>query len=281
MSLRCILPSNRPRMPIFLPKTAIFSSYPRRSSTYQQTPPAPQPTAPPKQKKKKLIIAITGATGTILGIRLLQLLKPHHAHIETHLILSKWAMATLKHEAPSYPPSDMTSLADYTHSPTNLSSPLSSGSYLTHGMIVVPCSMKTLSAIRNGYDNDLIARAAGLTLKERRRLVLVVRETPLSDIYLENMLAVSRCGAVVFPPVMAFYQRPSTVEEVVAQSVGRMVDLLDLGVDLDLEGDLGDGDGDGGREMGGEGGGFERWRGFDRERGRGRGRGGEGKGGGG
>ncbi|GJC81535.1 flavin prenyltransferase PAD1, mitochondrial [Colletotrichum liriopes] len=144
--------------------------------------------------------------------------------------MSKWGAATLKYEldAPNNTPGYLSSLASVTHSVLDVSAPPSSGSFRADGMVIVPCSMKTLAAVRMGYDADLIARAAGVTLKERRRLVLVARETPLSDIHLENMLAVSRAGAVVFQPVMAFYTRPASISDMVEQSVRRVVDLLDL-----------------------------------------------------
>jgi phenylacrylic acid decarboxylase len=151
-------------------------------------------------------------------------------NVETHLVLSTWGASTLKYEieAPNNTTKYLNSLADFTYSPRDVSASLSSGSFLTHGMIVVPCSMKTLAGIRVGYDTDLITRAAGVALKERRRLVLVARETPLSTIHLENMLEVTKAGAVVFPPVMAFYTQPKGIEDMVKQSVTRMIDCLGL-----------------------------------------------------
>jgi 4-hydroxy-3-polyprenylbenzoate decarboxylase len=170
-------------------------------------------------------------------VSLLQRLRKRN--VETHLILSKWGAATFKYELD--PPKNtsryLESLADFKYSPLDVSASLSSGSFLTHGMIVVPCSMKTLAAVRIGYDNDLITRAAGVSLKERRRLVLVARETPLSTIHLENMLEVTRAGAVVFPPVMAFYTRPKSVGDMVEQSVMRMMDCLELGSESDEGGE--------------------------------------------
>lgn len=150
--------------------------------------------------------------------------------METHLVLSKWGGATLKYEldAPNDSPQYLESLASATYSPLDMSASISSGSFHTDGMIVVPCSMKTLAGIRMGYDSDLIVRAASVTLKERRRLVLVARETPLTSIHLENMLEVTKANAVVFPPVMAFYTRPSSIQDLVDQSVMRMIDMLDL-----------------------------------------------------
>jgi 4-hydroxy-3-polyprenylbenzoate decarboxylase len=200
--------------------------------------------------RKRVVVAVTGATGAPLAVSLLIQLRK--LNIETHLILSTWGSATLKYEltAPNNTAAYLSSLASVTHSPKDVSAVLSSGSFRTDGMIVVPCSMKTLAGIRMGYDSDLITRAASVTLKERRRLVLVARETPLSSIHLENMLEVTKVGAVIFPPVMAFYMRPKGVEDLVEQSVRRMVDLLDLGIDeTDAEGDEDEG----------------RWKGFEWE----------------
>jgi 4-hydroxy-3-polyprenylbenzoate decarboxylase len=202
----------------------------------------------PKTQRKRVVVAVTGATGAPLAVSILIHLRK--LNIETHLILSTWGSATLKYElsAPNNTATYLSSLATFTHSPKDVSAVLSSGSFRTHGMIIVPCSMKTLAGIRMGYDNDLITRAASVTLKERRRLVLVARETPLSSIHLENMLEVTRAGAVVFPPVMAFYTRPKEVKDLVEQSVMRMVDLLDLRADEE-EGEEEDG----------------RWKGFEWE----------------
>jgi 4-hydroxy-3-polyprenylbenzoate decarboxylase len=179
-------------------------------------------------RRKRIIVAVTGATGAPLAVELLQRLR--QLNIETHLILSKWGAATLKYELE--PPNNtsryLDSLADFTYSPRDVSASLSSGSFLTHGMIVVPCSMKTLAAIRIGYDSELITRAAGVCLKERRKLVLAARETPLSTIHLENMLEVTRAGALIFPPVMTFYTRPKGVEDMVKQSAMRMIDCLGI-----------------------------------------------------
>ena len=179
-------------------------------------------------RRKRVIVAVTGATGAPLAVELLQRLRK--LNVETHLILSTWGASTLKYELeePQNTVQYLNSLADHSYSPRDVSATLSSGSFLTHGMIVVPCSMKTLAGIRIGYDSDLITRAAGVVLKERRKLVLVARETPLSSIHLDNMLEVTKAGAVVFPPVMAFYTRPKGIGDMVAQSVMRMVDCLDL-----------------------------------------------------
>ncbi|CAA9965735.1 PAD1-Phenylacrylic acid decarboxylase [Pyrenophora teres f. maculata] len=188
-------------------------------------------------QRKRIIVAVTGATGAPLAVSVLQRLRS--LNVETHLILSKWGAATVKYEidSPNNNSRYLESLADFTYSPLDVSAAISSGSFITHGMIVVPCSMKTLAAIGIGYDNDLITRAAGVILKDRRKLVLVARETPLSMIHLKNMLEVTMAGAVVFPPVMTFYTRPSMVQEMVAQSVMRMVDCLGLVGDEDIDGE--------------------------------------------
>lgn len=176
----------------------------------------------------RIVVAVTGATGAPLAVCLLRNLQ--RRGVETHLILSTWGKATLKYELPDgqSTATHLSSLAHRTYSPKDVSATLSSGSFRTDGMIVVPCSMKTLAGIRMGYDDELITRAASVTLKERRRLVLVARETPLSAVHLENMLGVTRAGAVVFPPVMAFYMRPRGIQEMVEQSVRRMLDLFEL-----------------------------------------------------
>lgn len=141
--------------------------------------------------------------------------------------MSKWAEATLKYET-DYHASNVRALADHTYNINDMAAPIASGSFRVDGMIVVPCSMKTLASISTGLCDDLISRAADVILKERRRLVLVARETPLSEIHLRNMLDVTRTGAIIFPPVPAYYIKPSSVEDLVDQSVGRMLDLFDL-----------------------------------------------------
>ncbi|KAH8680664.1 flavoprotein [Xylariales sp. PMI_506] len=187
-------------------------------------------------RRKRIIVAVTGATGSPLAVNILQRLR--QLDIETHLVISKWGGATLKYEldAPNNTREYLESLASKSYSPYDVSAPISSGSFLTDGMIVVPCSMKTLAAIRMSYDSDLIARAASVVLKERRRLVVVARETPLSSIHLENMLELTKAGAVVFPPVMAFYTKPKSIQDLVEQSVTRMIDSLGI----DQEGGIGE-----------------------------------------
>ncbi|KAL2848304.1 flavoprotein [Aspergillus pseudodeflectus] len=187
------------------------------------TSPAPATSRTPP--RKRIVVAITGATGALLGIKTLLALRA--LNIETHLIMSKWAEATIKYET-DYHPSNIKALADYTHSISDMAAPVSSGSFKTDGMIVVPCSMKTLAAIHAGFCDDLISRTADVMLKERRRLVLVVRETPLSDVHLRNMLEATRAGAIIAPPVPAFYIKPGSVDELIDQSVGRVLDLFGL-----------------------------------------------------
>lgn len=169
----------------------------------------------------RLVVAITGATGTIIGVRLLQVLR--ELDVETHLVLSRWGRATLLHET-EYTIDQVYALADHVHAPGDQAAIISSGSYRTDGMIVAPCSMKTLAAVRAGWGEGLVARAADVTIKERRRLVLVPRETPLSEIHLENMLALARMGVVIAPPMPAFYNNPDTLDEMVTHWVTRILD---------------------------------------------------------
>ncbi|OBA82025.1 phenolic acid decarboxylase subunit B [Mycobacterium sp. 1164966.3] len=173
----------------------------------------------------RFVIAMTGATGASLGIRLLEALG--QIGVETHLILSDWARATIKIETDASV-EEVRALASHVYSARDLAAGISSGSFRTNGMVVCPCSMKTLSAIRVGYSDNLITRAADVTLKERRRLVLVAREAPLSEIHLENMHYLARAGAVIFPPTVAYYSRPTSVDEVTDYVVGRIIDQLGI-----------------------------------------------------
>jgi 4-hydroxy-3-polyprenylbenzoate decarboxylase len=173
----------------------------------------------------KLIVGITGATGSILGVRLLQLLRD--AKIETHLVLSNWGARTLIHETP-YSVQQVQKMAAHHYAPQDQGAAISSGSFLTQGMVICPCSVRSLAAIAHGNGDTLVHRAADVVLKERRKLVLVVRETPLSDIHLENMLKLSRMGVVIFPPVPAFYNHPKTIDDVVDQTVLRILDQFGL-----------------------------------------------------
>ncbi|MFB9833020.1 non-oxidative hydroxyarylic acid decarboxylases subunit B [Actinoallomurus acaciae] len=173
----------------------------------------------------RLVVGMTGATGAVIGIRLLEALRVQH--VETHLVLSQWAQATIEMET-DYSVRDVRELATRTYGPKDQTAAISSGSFPTDGMVVVPCSMKTLAAIRTGYGEGLIARAADVTIKERRRLVLVPRETPLSEIHLDNMLALSRMGTSIVPPMPAFYHRPESVDEIVGHIVFRVLDQFGL-----------------------------------------------------
>ena len=179
---------------------------------------------------KRLIVGITGASGTIFGVRLLQRLRG--TGIETHLIMSRWAARTLVHETP-YTPDQVQKLADVVHPIGDQGASISSGSFITMGMVIVPCSARTLAAIAHGIGDNLIHRAADVVLKERRKLVLAVRESPFSEIHLENMLKLSRMGVVISPPLPAFYTRPNSIDEMVDHSVSRMLDQL--GIHLDTE----------------------------------------------
>jgi 4-hydroxy-3-polyprenylbenzoate decarboxylase len=172
---------------------------------------------------RRLIVAITGASGSIFGIRLLERLREFE--VETHLIISPWGARTLEHET-TYSVADVRRLADVVYKPGDQGASISSGSFRTDGMFVAPCSAKTLAAIATGYADDLVARAADVVLKERRRLVLLVREAPLGEIHLENMLKLSRMGVSIVPPVPAFYNRPKTLDDAVDHIVTRAMDQV-------------------------------------------------------
>lgn len=176
---------------------------------------------------RRIIVAITGSSAPIYGISTLQALADS-PDVETHLVLSQGARASIHHESPGWTIDEITALADVTHDSGNMAASISSGSFKTDGMAVVPCSMKTLSAIANGYSSDLIARAADVCLKERRRLVVVPRETPLNRAHLVNMLAINDMGAVVLPPMPGFYGHPETIQDLVNHTVGKVLDLLDV-----------------------------------------------------
>lgn len=177
----------------------------------------------------KLIIGITGSTGVIYGIRLLEILK--EKNIQTHLIISEWAKKCLTMET-SFTVDHVKSLAASVSDETNMAASVSSGTHQIDGMIIIPCTMKTLSSIAVGYDETLIARAAGVTLKESRKLVLVPRETPLTAINLENMLKLARLGVVILPPVPGFYTKPKTIDEIINHTVGKCLDQFDIEHDL-------------------------------------------------
>ncbi|MQY34375.1 putative UbiX-like flavin prenyltransferase [Streptomyces sp. RB17] len=174
----------------------------------------------------RLIVGMTGATGAVFGVRLLERLATL-AEVETHLVLSRWARTTIELET-GLTVSEVTALADVSYAPEDQGAAISSGSFRTDGMIVVPCSMKTVAGIRAGYADGLVGRAADVVLKERRRLVLVPRETPLSEIHLENMLELARKGVQLVPPMPAFYNHPQSVDDIVDHVVTRILDQFDL-----------------------------------------------------
>lgn len=174
----------------------------------------------------RLIVAITGATGVIYGVRLLQALR-HIADVETHLLISEAGVLNL-HQELDLNRKDVEALADVTYNVRDIGAAIASGSFQSDGMIVAPCSMKTLAAVAHGFSDNLIARAADVTLKERRRLVLMVRETPFNLAHLRNMTTVTEMGGIVFPPLPGFYHRPASIEEMVDHTLARVLDLFGL-----------------------------------------------------
>ncbi len=176
----------------------------------------------------RLIVAISGASGVAYGVRLLAMLQD--SMIETHLVMSRAAEVTLAHET-DYKIKDVKALADVCYDIGDMAAPISSGSFLTLGMIVAPCSVKSLAEIATGVTTTLISRAADVVLKERRRLVLMVRETPLHAGHLKNMLAVTEMGGVIAPPVPALYARPQSLDQMIDHSLGRALDLFGIASD--------------------------------------------------
>jgi 4-hydroxy-3-polyprenylbenzoate decarboxylase len=177
---------------------------------------------------KRILIGISGATGAVYGIRLLELLK-QRAEMETHLVITEMGKATITMEA-GRSVHDVETLADRVYSIRDLAAPISSGSFSTEGMIVAPCSVKTLSAVANSTNDNLLTRAADVTLKQRRKLLLLFRETPLHAGHCELMLKASRLGAIVMPPVPAFYTRPQSVAEIVDDTIARVLDFWDIDI---------------------------------------------------
>ncbi len=186
-------------------------------------------TAPNMSHPSRLVVGMTGASGVILGIRLLEVLRT--TPIETHLIISPAARVTIAQET-DWKVSDILALASVAYNPSDIGAAIASGSFPTLGMVIAPCSIKTLSAVANSYAEDLLSRAADVTLKEGRPLLLVVRETPYHRGHLRLMDMAARAGAVIFPPVPAFYARPKSMDEIVANLVGRI--LARLGIENDL-----------------------------------------------
>src|SRR5260370_11112175 len=172
---------------------------------------------------------MTGATGAIFGVRLLQALQG--SDVETHLVMSKWAVSTLVHET-EYSVEDVQQMANYSYRSQDQGAAISSGSFLARGMVVCPCSVHTLAAIAQGNGEHLVHRAADVILKERRKLVLVVRESPFNEIHLENMLKLSRMGVVILPPLPAFYNHPQNLDDMVNHITMRIIDQFDIHLDV-------------------------------------------------
>lgn len=175
--------------------------------------------------RARIIVGISGASGAVYGVRTLQALRD--LDIETHLVMSKPARLTLAHET-DWTPADVETLADVVHGIGDMAAACSSGSFRTLGMIVAPCSMRSLADIASGVTTTLLTRSAEVVLKERRRLVLMVRESPLTLVHLRNMAAVTEMGGVIAPPVPAFYSRPASLDAMIDHTVGRVLDLFDL-----------------------------------------------------
>ena len=176
--------------------------------------------------RPRLIVGISGASGAVIGVRLLSTLRSLGT-IETHLIVSPSGAITLAQET-ALSRSDLDAMADVVHNVRDIGACVASGSFQTMGMVIAPCSMKTLASVAHGFSDNLLTRAADVILKERRRLVLVARETPLHLAHLRNMMAATEMGAIVMPPVPAFYTHPKTIEDVVDHLVGRILDLFDI-----------------------------------------------------
>jgi 4-hydroxy-3-polyprenylbenzoate decarboxylase len=173
----------------------------------------------------RLLVGISGATGSIYGIRLLEILK--QKKIETHLVISASSKEIISQETP-YSVDDVKGLASYAYGNEDLAAPISSGSFLSEGMVIIPCSIKSLSGIANSFNENLLIRAADVTLKERRKLVLVVRETPLHLGHIELMFKASRMGAILLPPTPAFYFHPKTIDDLINHTVGKVLDLFGM-----------------------------------------------------
>lgn len=180
--------------------------------------------------KRKLIVGVSGATGAIYGVRILETLSKVD-DVETHLVLTKAGKMTIQVETP-FSVKDVESMADVVHDINNVGASISSGSFRTAGMVIAPCSMKSMSSIAHSLGGDLLVRAADVVLKERKKLVLVARETPLHLGHLEAMVSLTRMGAVIFPPVPAFYHRPKTLDDIINQTVTRVLDQFDIDVHL-------------------------------------------------
>jgi len=190
-------------------------------------------TSSSNQPRQRLIVAITGATGAIYGVRLLEHLRKH-GQVETHLMVSEAGVLNL-HQELDMRRKDVEALADVVHNVRDVGACIASGSFASTGMVVAPCSMKTLAAVAHGLSDNLITRAADVVLKERRRLVLMVRETPFNLAHLRNMTSVTEMGGVIFPPLPGFYQRPASMEEMVDHTLGRVLDMFGISMQLTPE----------------------------------------------
>ena len=179
---------------------------------------------------RKLIVGISGATGAIYGVRILEVLAGVK-DVETHLVLTRAAKMTIQVETP-HSAKEVEAMADYVHDINNIGAGIASGSFRTEGMVIAPCSMKSMGGIAHSIAGDLLVRAADVVLKERKKLVLLARETPLHLGHLESMVALTRMGAVIFPPVPAFYHRPKTLDDVINQTVARVLDQFGIDVNL-------------------------------------------------
>jgi len=178
---------------------------------------------------KRIVVGISGASGVIYGIDLLKALR--QCGYETHLVLSEWGRKNILFET-DYTVAEVERLADHVHADADLAAPIASGSFIVRGMVIAPCTIKTLSAIAHSYNVNLMTRAADVALKERRRLVLVVRETPLHKGHLQLLLAAADLGAIILPPMPAFYHRPATVDDIVRHTTGKVLDALEIRHDL-------------------------------------------------
>lgn len=179
--------------------------------------------------RRRFVVGVTGATGTIYAVRMLESVRQHAPGVETHLVVSPSGVLNAKYEL-GIGRRELHALADHTYSFRDVGATLSSGAYPTAGMVVVPCSMRTLAAVAHGFSDNLITRAADVTLKERRRLVMMIRETPLNLAHLRNMTAVTEMGGIIFPPLPAFYHHPKTLADMVDHTVARVLELFDIHV---------------------------------------------------
>lgn len=175
---------------------------------------------------RRIVVGMSGASGAILGIELLKAIR-EFPEWESHLVISAGARRTIEHETP-FRTEDVAALADRCHALEDVGASIASGTFKTRGMVIVPCSMKTLAGVASGYSDNLLLRAADVTLKERRKLVLVARESPLSPLHLRNMQTASEFGAILLPPMLTFYNRPESIEDMIRHMVGKILDIFDL-----------------------------------------------------